>query len=265
SGLYKYASTGITTGAYTSLSRALTDTEGADAAAWNAQKEDSAKKLKTGVIAAGAGIVGGMVGNYLINRNYKKTELQKKIDKVVEEVEEIAPEYVIPEFNAPVYERPQLEMPEPQLDTSGLRSQLPEIMSVHPRHLNLSGDSTFASGKSDIKDPTAIEALIARLTDTVSMLTDEQKVCIKITGHTDRTQYAKGSKMTNQKLSEQRAQSVQDYLKRGLADYGDKIIYEPVTGEADKQCTKDLYPKNNDPKCRRVDIEIQDCSVPTDQ
>ncbi|MBO4480830.1 MAG: hypothetical protein J5742_04415, partial [Alphaproteobacteria bacterium] len=67
SGLYKYASTGITTGAYTSLSRALTDTEGADAAAWNAQKEDSAKKLKTGVTATGAGVAGGVLGNTAVN------------------------------------------------------------------------------------------------------------------------------------------------------------------------------------------------------
>jgi len=67
SGLYKYASTGITDGAFTSLSRALTDPEGKDAAEWNAQKEKTAKNLKTGLIAAGAGVVGGIAGDMLIN------------------------------------------------------------------------------------------------------------------------------------------------------------------------------------------------------
>ncbi len=67
SNLYKYSSKGITSGAFTSVSRALTDIEGEDAAAWNAQKEETAKKLKTGAIAAGVGIVGGVAGDYLIN------------------------------------------------------------------------------------------------------------------------------------------------------------------------------------------------------
>jgi len=67
SGLYKYASTGITDGAFTSLSRALTDTEGKDATEWNEQKDKTAKKLKGGAIAAGAGVAGGVAGDALIN------------------------------------------------------------------------------------------------------------------------------------------------------------------------------------------------------
>jgi hypothetical protein len=67
SNLYKYSSTGITQGAFTSLSRALTDAESADAAAWNAQNEETANKLKGGTIAAGAGVAGGVVGNAAMN------------------------------------------------------------------------------------------------------------------------------------------------------------------------------------------------------
>ena len=67
SNLYKYSSIGKTDGAFTSLSRALTDSEGEDAAAWNIQKEETAKKVKTGTLAAGGGILGGVAGDAAIN------------------------------------------------------------------------------------------------------------------------------------------------------------------------------------------------------
>ena len=67
SGLYDNAATGITDGAYTSLSRALSDPTGADAAEWAAQKSDTSSQLKTGAIVAGAGVAGGAVGDVLIN------------------------------------------------------------------------------------------------------------------------------------------------------------------------------------------------------
>ena len=67
SGLYDNAATGITDGAYTSLSRALSDPTGADAAEWAAQKSDTSSQLKTGAIVAGAGAVVGIVGDVLTN------------------------------------------------------------------------------------------------------------------------------------------------------------------------------------------------------
>lgn len=66
SGLYDNESIGID-GAYTSLSRALMDENSADAAAWAAQKSETASKLKTGAIVAGAGALVGVVGDILIN------------------------------------------------------------------------------------------------------------------------------------------------------------------------------------------------------
>lgn len=66
SGLYDNESIGID-GAYTSLSRALMDENSADAAAWAAQKSETASQLKTGAIVAGAGALVGIVGNVLIN------------------------------------------------------------------------------------------------------------------------------------------------------------------------------------------------------
>lgn len=67
SGLYDNEGTGITDGAFTSLSRAMMDETSADAAEWAAQKADTSSQLKTGAIVAGAGALVGVVGNVLIN------------------------------------------------------------------------------------------------------------------------------------------------------------------------------------------------------
>lgn len=79
SGLYDNEGTGIN-GTYTSLYRALTDEDGEDAAAWAAQKSDTASQLKTGAITAGAGALVGVVGNILINEvGDKPKELSDEI------------------------------------------------------------------------------------------------------------------------------------------------------------------------------------------
>ena len=62
-GLYDNAATGITAGSYASVARALTDTTGADATAWNEQRNTSSDKLETGLIAAGVGIAVPMTVN----------------------------------------------------------------------------------------------------------------------------------------------------------------------------------------------------------
>ena len=66
-GLYDDVSIGTQKGAFTSLSRALLDENSADAAEWQKMKDDTAKKLKTGVIVAGAGAVATIAGNIAIN------------------------------------------------------------------------------------------------------------------------------------------------------------------------------------------------------
>jgi len=77
SGLYQYASTGKTGGGETSLYRALTDSESADATAWNDQKDASTKKLYIGGGAAAVGVVGGTTVNYFINRDKKEKDTKK--------------------------------------------------------------------------------------------------------------------------------------------------------------------------------------------
>lgn len=68
-GLYDDVSLGKTDGAYTSLYRALTDSDSADAAEWAEQKSDTASQLKTGATLLGVGAVASVAGNLLINRN----------------------------------------------------------------------------------------------------------------------------------------------------------------------------------------------------
>ena len=70
-GLYDNESTGKKSGAFASVSDALSGN--ADAKdAWNAQKSEASKKVTTGIVAAGVGIVGGAVGNMLINKDSTK-------------------------------------------------------------------------------------------------------------------------------------------------------------------------------------------------
>jgi outer membrane protein OmpA-like peptidoglycan-associated protein len=72
SGLYDDVSAGrVGGGTFASVSRALSNPGGADAAAWAAQRAAATDRMRTGAIAAGAGVVGGMIGNALINTGGK--------------------------------------------------------------------------------------------------------------------------------------------------------------------------------------------------
>ena len=66
-GLYDDVSTGITSGVYASLSRALMNPDGEDAKKWAAMKEETNKNLKTGLTTAGIGAVVGIAGNAVVN------------------------------------------------------------------------------------------------------------------------------------------------------------------------------------------------------
>lgn len=66
-GLYSNVGTERQSGAYVSLSRALSDKNGADAAAWAQQKSDSVSKVKSGAVTAATGAAVGLLGNVLIN------------------------------------------------------------------------------------------------------------------------------------------------------------------------------------------------------
>jgi len=95
-GLYDDVSLGRTDGAYTSLSRALSNPTGTDAAEWAQQRADTSSQLKTGAIVAGVGIVGGIVGDLLINHDAPKEQSDKinakyePLKKLRDEIEKLS-------------------------------------------------------------------------------------------------------------------------------------------------------------------------------
>lgn len=83
-GLYDNVGMGRQSGAYTSLSKALTDETSKDAEEWAKQKADTASKVKTGAITAAAGAIGGMIGNLAINSGEKNKNKVDEINKKYE-------------------------------------------------------------------------------------------------------------------------------------------------------------------------------------
>ena len=83
SGLYDDENSGITSGAFASLARALQNPDGEDAKKWAEQTEKTSKNVKTGAITAGAGAVGGLVGHITESAVYKK-----KAEKGTEDLDE---------------------------------------------------------------------------------------------------------------------------------------------------------------------------------
>ena len=85
SGLYDDISVGKTSGAFTSLARALSDRNSEDAAAWAAQRAETAEKKKNALTTIGAGAVATIAGNMLINSNNpeeRSAEILKKYEKL---------------------------------------------------------------------------------------------------------------------------------------------------------------------------------------
>lgn len=100
--LYDDIGTGITSGAFTSVSRAILNPNGADAEQLAQQSEKSAQNLKTGLITAGAGAVATIAANYAINHDNKnqsdellnarqelKTKYKTVTDKIIDECNKI--------------------------------------------------------------------------------------------------------------------------------------------------------------------------------
>ena len=65
-GLYDNESTGVN-GTYASVSKALMNPAGADAEVLQAQSDKTSQNIKTGAVVGGVGIVGGVVGDVLLN------------------------------------------------------------------------------------------------------------------------------------------------------------------------------------------------------
>ena len=106
SGLYDDVGTGIGSGAYASIARALQNPDGEDAAKWNEMKEKTSQNLKTGATVAVAGAVASAAANYAINHNNKNKsdELLAQRDEIMEDVDNII-QFELDECNAQIQEK----------------------------------------------------------------------------------------------------------------------------------------------------------------
>ena len=168
SGLYDNVSTGVTGGAYASIARALMNPEGADAAAWAAQKAETSEQLKAGAITAGVGALVGISGNVLLNEigpnkvEERSDEIMSEYDKkrriIREELEEVEEDSLQQQLAGPAVE--PFKISEAELACQSVGTWDAELNICHCNNGNpwdfdnlvcmgdevINGDSCFDSG-----------------------------------------------------------------------------------------------------------------------
>lgn len=343
-GLYDNAATGKTNGAFTSLSRALSDETSADAQAWAQQKADTASKLKTGAIVAGVGAVGSAIANLAVNSGADKqnksdeilakyaSKYTQELQAVIDNVEQQTKTKQCADFtgatgtfpncqcsensyfntddgciacdggrvvnadrtgcecpsNLPVEKDGQCTAKTPDCMLSGLKNSekcqcianaiadtthrcvcndgytetdgacIKDTPAPTPSQkaitLNINSDTLFDSGSATVKNA---DQLKTELQDKMNKLTeldwDNLTYCVLVTGHTDRTRFRRGSKMNNQKLSDQRAKAVEQIMRQ-VFTMGTPNFQS--SGKGASECTAKEYKKPNDKDCRHVRIVI---------
>lgn len=260
-GLYDNAATGKTNGAFTSLSRALSDETSADAQAWAQQKADTASKLKTGAIVAGVGAVGSAIANLAVNsgadKQNKSDEILAKyasLYKLEREVAALPAAKIPPCPTGATGTHPNCVCPNgqtynPNNNTCDTVTQSEEQQTIDPEvsqtfiseivsptttektsntntaEITLPNDQLFAIGKSTLK-PDAQSVLEKFGTELNDPAWD--KCTITIVGHTDPV----GGKRVNQRLSDARAKAVKDAINTT----NNSITFE-TSGKASADCT----------------------------
>lgn len=260
-GLYDNAATGKTNGAFTSLSRALSDETSADAQAWAQQKADTASKLKTGAIVAGVGAVGSAIANLAVNsgadKQNKSDEILAKYASLYKLEREVAalPVAKIPPCptgatgthpnctcpNGQTYnpntttcdtvtqskEQQTIDIEEPQTPTPEIVSPTitEKTSNTNTAEITLPNDQLFAIGKSTLKQDaqSALAEFGTKLNDSAW-----NNCTITIVGHTDPV----GGKRVNTNLSNARAKAVKDAINTTNGS----IIFK-TSGKASADCT----------------------------
>lgn len=267
-GLYDNAATGKTNGAFTSLSRALSDETSADAQAWAQQKADTASKLKTGAIVAGVGAVGSAIANLAVNsgadKQNKSDEILAKYASLYKLEREVAalpvakippcptgatgthPNCVCPDgqtYNPNTTTCDTVTQPEVQqtIDAEESQTNTTEIVSLTPAEtipktntavITLPNDQLFDIGKSTLKPDaqSVLEKFGTELNDPAW-----NNCTITIVGHTDPV----GGNRVNQRLSNDRAKAVNDAIKTT-----NTTIKFTASGKASADCTCGLGDTN---------------------
>lgn len=285
-GLYDNAATGKTNGAFTSLSRALSDETSADAQAWAQQKADTASKLKTGAIVAGVGAVGSAIANLAVNssadKQNKSDEILAKYASLYKLEREVAalpaakiptcptgatgthPNCVCPDgqtYNPNTNACDTVPQSEEQQtsDTEEPQTLISEIVSptitektsnTNKAEITLPNDQLFDIGKSTLK-PDAQSALTKFGTE----LDDSawNNCTITIVGHTDPV----GGNRVNQRLSLARANAVKDAINTTNGS-----ITFKTSGTASANCTCGLGDENwKFPSDKASDRDYNQCKT----
>lgn len=285
-GLYDNAATGKTNGAFTSLSRALSDETSADAQAWAQQKADTASKLKTGAIVAGVGAVGSAIANLAVNsgvdKQNKSDEILAKYASLYKLEREVAalpaakiptcptgatgthPNCVCPDgqtYNPNNNTCDTVTQPEEQQtsDTEEPQTLISEIVSptitektsnTNKAEITLPNDQLFAIGKSTLKPDaqSVLEKFGNDLNDSAW-----NNCTITIVGHTDPV----GGNRVNTNLSNARANAVKDAINTTNGS-----ITFKTSGTASANCTCGLGDENwKFPSDKASDRDYNQCKT----
>ena len=121
--------------------------------------------------------------------------------------------------------------------------------------LNMNSDTLFDSGSATVKNAKDLtNDLQQQINERTELVWDNLTYCVSVTGHTDRTNFRRGSKMNNQTLSEQRAKAVEQIMRQ-VFTMGTPNFQS--SGKGASECTAPTY-KRNDKRCRHVKIVIAD-------
>ena len=243
-------STGVTGGAYASIARALMNPEGADAAAWAAQKAETSEQLKAGAITAGVGALVGITGNVLLNEigpnkvEERSDEIMSEYDKkrriIREELKEVEEDSLQQQITeAPDVEpikTPEIEYdiettkedivvdtpPDSDLTDESDEESTPENTDESASTVTLAtvyNQTVFESGSYTIKEASDLDKIIQTLNNRHDGF-ENNPATLYLIAHTDRDDVRKNSSLCqddkicdNDALSKARANSVKSYLE----------------------------------------------------
>ena len=273
-GLYQYQTAERQSGGFTSLSRALMNPDGADAAAWNAQRAETNRNLLVGGALATTGLVGSYVANRAINKNHKKEykELEEKFNKIETKLLNAYPEIFKPTEQEPVVEIVEETSDEETYTTTfGISTKDTTFKSdtFDSGYLILS-----TSGKEALK--RLAESITTELENTEN--TKITKVTIAAFGFADPDPIRKGWEKnltqqyltelsrsslpesyngkidTNEKLAQARAENIMNYLAKQFRE-DIAVTQNTATGVVDNNCkTTDTIAKKAE--CRHVNLNL---------
>ena len=286
SGLYDNVSTGVTGGAYASIARALMNPEGADAAAWAAQKAETSEQLKAGAITAGVGALVGISGNVLLNEigpnkvEERSDEIMSEYDKkrriIREELKEVEEE----SLQQQITEAPDVEpikIPEPESDTESTEEDIvvdtppdsdltdesdeestPENTDESASTVTLAtvyNQTVFESGSYTIKEASDLDKIIQTLNNPHDGF-ENNPATLYLIAHTDNNKIIQTSDLCakekickNEQLSAKRAQSAADYIQANWKNKPENVNI--ISRGVGAQCAKVKTGSQEDKKMDR--------------